>query len=183
LKNKPKTLLNMNLAESGHPSLNTNRGLAVARPETDQSLIHISVAGGIYTILLTGRDTDGRYSLIDMLVPPGGGPASHEHDFEEMFSVLEGEIEVSFRGEKSILKRGEMANVPANTPHHFRNITNSPARVLCFVSPAGLEDFFLAIGTRVESRTSPPPILDDLAQAELKKKAIGLAPKYGIEIG
>jgi hypothetical protein len=34
-----------------------------------------------------------------MLVPPGGGPPPHRHDFEEMFTILDGEIELTFRGE------------------------------------------------------------------------------------
>ena len=42
---------------------------------------------------MTGEQTAGRYSLIDMLVPPGGGPPPHRHDFEEMFTILAGEIE------------------------------------------------------------------------------------------
>jgi hypothetical protein len=44
----------------------------VAHPE-DPKLRHISVAGGTYTILVTGEQTGGRYCLIDMIVPPGGG--------------------------------------------------------------------------------------------------------------
>ena len=48
--------------------------------------------GDTYTILLTGKDTAGRYCLIDMYVPPGGGPPPHRHDFEESFTIdaLEG---------------------------------------------------------------------------------------------
>ncbi len=39
---------------------------------------------------VTGRGTEGRYTLIDMLVPQGGGPPPRRHDFEEMSTVLEG---------------------------------------------------------------------------------------------
>jgi quercetin dioxygenase-like cupin family protein len=52
-------------------------------------------------ILLSGHDTAGRYTLIDMHVPPGGCPPPHRRDFEEMFSILDGEIELTFRGETS----------------------------------------------------------------------------------
>jgi quercetin dioxygenase-like cupin family protein len=52
---------------------------------------------------VTGKDTAGRYSLIDMHIPPGGGPPPHRHDFEEMFSVLEGEIEFTFRAKKIVV--------------------------------------------------------------------------------
>ena len=55
------------------PPDDANRKLTVANPE-DPKMRHISVAGGTYTILVTGDDTGGRYCLIDMLVPPGGGP-------------------------------------------------------------------------------------------------------------
>ncbi|MEJ7709770.1 MAG: cupin domain-containing protein [Pyrinomonadaceae bacterium] len=98
------------------PPDDLQRSLALAQPDKDQKLRHISVAGDTYTILLTGEDTAGRYALIDMHVPPGGGPPPHRHDFEEMFTVLEGEIEVTFRGAKSVARSGETVNVPANAP-------------------------------------------------------------------
>ena len=55
------------------PPDDARRKLTMANPE-DPNMRHISVAGGTYTILVTGEQTGGRYSLIDMLVPPGGGP-------------------------------------------------------------------------------------------------------------
>jgi quercetin dioxygenase-like cupin family protein len=163
------------------PPDDPHRHLAVARPETDQSLPHIALAGDTYTILLTGKDTAGRYCLIDMFVPPGGGPPPHRHDFEEMFTVLEGEIEVIFRGEKSILRAGETANIPVNAPHRFHNASQQPARLLCLCSPAGQEEFFRAIGVPVSSRTAPAPELDPSAQAALKEKAGALAKQYRTE--
>jgi hypothetical protein len=72
------------------PPDDLQRNLALARPNEDQKLPHIGLAGDTYTILLTGKDTAGRYCLIDMLVPPGGGPPPHRHDFEEMFTILDG---------------------------------------------------------------------------------------------
>ena len=82
-------------------------------------LNHVSLAGDTYTILLGGKDTAGRFAVIDMLVRPGGGPPPHRHDFAETFTMLEGEIEVTFRGQSSPLRAGETANVPANAPHLF----------------------------------------------------------------
>jgi len=76
------------------------RQFAVARPDSDATLPHLGLVGDTYTILVSGEDTAGRYALIGMHVPPGGGPPPHRHDFEEMFTVLEGEIELTFRGEQ-----------------------------------------------------------------------------------
>ena len=135
---------------------------------------HLGVAGNTYTILLSGKDTGGRFCLIDMHVPPGGGPPPHRHDFEETFSILVGEIEATVRG--------ETVNVPANAPHQFRNVSTHPARLLCFCAPAGQEEFFREVGVLVPTRTAAPPELNDEAKAALRKKMVELAPKYRTEL-
>jgi quercetin dioxygenase-like cupin family protein len=163
------------------PPDDVQRKLALARPNEDQKLPHVGLAGDTYTILLTGKDTAGRYCLIDMLVPPGGGPPPHRHDFEEMFTLLDGEIEVTFRGAKSVVRAGETANIPANAPHQFRNASGRPARLLCLCSPAGQEEYFMAVGVPVANRTTPPPKLDEASQAALKAKAEALASQYRTE--
>ena len=163
------------------PPDDPRRRLAVARPNEDMSLPHVGLAGDTYTILLTGADTAGRYSLIDMHVPPGGGPPRHRHDFEEMFTVLEGEVEVTFRGERVTARAGQTVNVPANAPHSFRNVSDRPTRLLCMCCPAGQDEFFLAIGDAVDGRTTPAPKLDEAERAARMGKAKALAPKYRTE--
>jgi quercetin dioxygenase-like cupin family protein len=164
------------------PNDNPKRKAGFARPNGDQSLTHLGIVGDNYTILLTGQDTAGRFCLIDMLVPPGGGPPPHRHDFEEMFTLLEGELEFIFRGAKSALRTGETVNIPANAPHQFRNLSGRPARLLCLCSPAGQDEFFKAVGIPLANRTMPPPKLDAAAQAVFKKKAEKLAAKYRTEL-
>ena len=164
------------------PPDDPRRNLVVARPDEDRSLPHVGMVGDTYTILLTGEDTAGRYTLIDMHVPPGGGPAPHRHDFEEMFTILEGEIETTFRGERSVVRAGETVNIPANAPHSFTNASDRPARLLCMCSPAGQEEFFMAVGVPVDGRTTAPPELDEAAQASFIAKAQELAPEYRTEL-
>src|SRR5215208_757935 len=156
------------------PPDDPQRSLVLARPDEDQNLPHIGMVGDTYTILLSGEDTAGRYCLIDMHVPPGGGPPPHRHDFEEMFSVLEGELEFTFRGAKSVARAGDTVNIPANAPHSFGNVSGSPARLLCMCTPAGQEQFFLAVGDPVASRTSPPPKLSEAEKAARRAKAVAL---------
>ena len=163
------------------PPDDLQRDLVLARPNEDQNLPHIGLAGDTYTILLTGEDTAGRYCLIDVLVPTGGGPPLHRHDFEEMFTILEGEIEVTFRGAKSIVRAGETANIPANAPHQFRNCSGRSARLPCMCSPAGQEELFMAVGFPVTSRTASPPELNEATRAALKTKAEALAAQYRTE--
>jgi quercetin dioxygenase-like cupin family protein len=83
-----------------------SRELTIARPDTDQSLTHIGLVGDMYTILVRGEDTASRYTLIDMHVPPSGGPPPHRHD-----TVLDGEVQATFRGETVVLRAGDTINV------------------------------------------------------------------------
>ena len=163
------------------PADDPKRNLVIARAE-DQNLPHIGLVGDTYTTLLTGKDTAGRFCLVDMHIPPGGGPPPHRHDFEESFIVLEGEIEITFRGHKSTAGAGATIHVPANSPHQFHNHSARPARLLCVCSPAGQEEFFAQLGVPVATRTTPPPKLDDKAQSEFREKAEVLAPKYRTEL-
>ena len=163
------------------PPDDLGRTLARARPDDAGTLPHLALAGDTYTVLLTGADTAGRFTLIDMYVPPGGGPPPHRHDFEETFSLLEGEIEFTFRGTPTVGRAGDTINVPANAPHSFRNVSARPARMLCVCAPAGQDEFFLALGARVESRTAPAPPLGDVEQTALRARALALAPRYRTE--
>src|SRR3954454_16144889 len=104
------------------PADNPLRYLTVA-DRNSSSLPHISLVGDTYTILVSGGDTAGRYCLVDMHIPPGGGPPPHRHDFEELFHVLTGEIEVTFRGEKHLVGAGQTVAIPANAPHDFKNVS------------------------------------------------------------
>jgi quercetin dioxygenase-like cupin family protein len=164
------------------PSDDLNRALTLAQPDKDENLTHIGIVGDTYTLLVTGDATAGRFCLIDMHIPPGGGPPPHRHDFEETFILLEGELEATFRGAKSVVRAGETINIPSNAPHQFHNSSAKPVRLLCVCSPAGQERFFLEVGTRVATRTTPPPALDAAAQAAFKAKCQALAPKYRTEL-
>ncbi len=164
------------------PPDDLGRKLTTASADSGENSRHIGLVGDTYTILLTGKDTAGRFCLIDMHIPPGGGPPPHRHDYEETFIVLEGEIEATFRGAKVLARAGETIHIPANAPHQFRNSSPQPARLLCICSPAGLEDFFLEVGVPVPTRTAAPPKLDEAAQAAFMAKLLALAPKYRTEI-
>jgi quercetin dioxygenase-like cupin family protein len=163
------------------PADDLTRNLLIAAADNSQAL-HIGLVGDTYTILLSGKDTAGRYCLIDMHIPPGGGPPPHRHDFEETFILLEGEVEATFRGEKSIVKAGQSLHIPSNAPHQFQNKSEQSVRMLCIGSPAGLEEFFAEVGIPVATRTTAPPKLDAAEQAEFIAKSVVLAPKYRTEL-
>jgi len=115
------------------PEDDPTRQAAVARPDDDQTLAHWGVVGDTYTILISGEQTAGRYTLIDMHIPTGGGPPPHRHDFEEMFSVIDGAIGSRFAATRR-LPAPERRSTPqpthptcSRTPHSSRR---APVHVL-----------------------------------------------------
>ena len=163
------------------PADDLSRSLTVSEPD-DADLLHLSLVGDCCTVLVSGNQTQGRYCLIDMQVPDGSSPPPHRHDFEEMFTLLEGEVEFTFRGQTMNIPQGATVNIPANAPHQSRNISGRTVHLLCMCTPAGQEEFFAQVGDCVASRNSPPPQLSKEEQAERGKKATELAPHYRTEM-
>lgn len=164
------------------PPDDLKRNLISANPDHEGKHPHIGLVGDTYTITVDGDDTNGRLCVIDMHIPPGGGPGPLRHDFEATFIVLDGEIEATFRGKKSVVHVGETVNIPANAPHQFHNSAVNPARLICICSPAGQEKFFLEVGVPVASRTTAPPKQNEKEMAAFFAKAQTLAPKYHTEL-
>lgn len=162
------------------PADDPARTLTVINPDDPQAR-HLSLVGDTYTILVSGEQTEGRYCLIDMIVPDGSGPPPHRHDFEEMFSLLEGELEFTFRGRTQTVSAPATVNIPANAPHVFKNVSGKTVHMLCMCTPAGQEEFFQAVAVPVESRDAPPPKLSKDEQVEKGNLAKELAPKYRTE--
>ena len=162
------------------PADDLGRVLVVASPD-DESLSHIALAGGSYTFLVTGQQTEGRYCLIDMLVPPNGGPPPHRHDFEESFTLLDGELAFTFRGQTRTVAAPATVAIPANAPHAFRNLSDKTVHMLCMCTPAGQEEFFAAVGVPMSDRHAPPPVLGEAEQAEKRVLAQSLALRYRTE--
>jgi mannose-6-phosphate isomerase-like protein (cupin superfamily) len=139
----------------------------------------VSLVGDVYRFLATGEDTNSKYTLIEALVGPGGGPPPHVHSREEEgFYILEGEITFTINGERVVATAGMFANMPVGTPHSFKNETNKPAKMLATVAPAGLEKMFMEIAVPLAegATTALPPTKEDI------EKLLAIAPKYGIEI-
>ena len=141
----------------------------------------ISVVGDSYRVVISGKETEGAYAVIDMLVPPGGGPGPHAHaQFQETFHVLEGEVEVKSELGSHTAAQGSFVNIPlGGLVHCFKNNSQQIARLWCVVVPAGLEQFFEEIATPAPFGTFiPPPPMTPEMQQKLKT----IAEKYGQQL-
>jgi uncharacterized cupin superfamily protein len=79
-----------------------------------------------------GPALSSQVGLVEGELPPGGGfriPHWHEH-LDEVFYVLEGEIEYLLDGEWRPARAGSAVFIPAGAVHAFRNASGRPARQL-----------------------------------------------------
>ena len=107
----------------------------------------INVIGDWQTFKLTGKDTNGLFTLIEEENEPGAGIPLHVHDNEdEVFKVIEGEMELTVGDKTTILKAGDLAFGPRGIPHSWKIVGNSKAKVILSVFPAGIEDMFEELG-------------------------------------
>jgi uncharacterized cupin superfamily protein len=89
-------------------------------------------------VIKVGPPLSTQIGLVESELPPGGGfrvPHWHE-DLDEVFYVLEGEIEYLLDGQWRRAPAGTTVFIPAGTVHAFRNDSGRPARQLA-VGPSG----------------------------------------------
>lgn len=138
----------------------------------------LSVVGGNYRVLVSGKQTNGAFATIDMLIPPQGGPGPHSHaDFYETFYVVSGEVEVHSEAGSYSASKGSYVVIPkGGVVHYFKNLSGNVAHLLCTVVPAGLEEFFEKIGEPAAvGQFLPPPAMTPDAVKNLQ----AIAEKYG----
>lgn len=115
----------------------------------------------LFTILLSGDETEGQYDVFTMEGNQGRIIPAHIHPFtHEIFFVIEGNVHVwmddehGFRDDR-VLGAGAFGFVPKGTIHAFR-IESSNSRVLG-VSTGGFARFFHGIGTPTDKPGIPEP--------------------------
>jgi oxalate decarboxylase/phosphoglucose isomerase-like protein (cupin superfamily) len=112
-----------------------------------------------------GADSSGRWSVFETIVSPGFDVGAHlHHDAEEVFYILDGELDllafepVSRASEDwttwesadgATVARGgpgSLMFVPPRCPHAFTNAGVVPARMLFVVGPPGHEEYLAELG-------------------------------------
>ena len=109
----------------------------------------VSLFDNAISFKVLGRDTDGRYGLIET-VNAGNGPPPHIHkDESEAFYILEGEFDVLV-GERTVrAPASAFVFVPKGMVHTFWPTGTGTNRMLLIYSPAGFEGFFKELGAKM----------------------------------
>ena len=134
----------------------------------DPAIVHVS-----------GDETGGRFSVVELLQRPGEWTPLHVHKASVQTQyVVEGELTVYLPDRSVAVGPGQCITTPLGVPHTECVTSTGAARVLDVNAPAGFDEFVAEAGqpaTDVALRPHPeePPDLERLA---------ALAAKYDIEL-
>jgi mannose-6-phosphate isomerase-like protein (cupin superfamily) len=133
--------------------------------------------GDLVVVHLSGRETDGRFCLLEWLQPPGEMTPLHVHRCaDQAMYVLEGEMTLYLPGRVVTAGLGACAYGPRGVPHTER-VGPAGVRAMEVCSPAGFEDFVIAAGVPASALTLPPADLSpDL------ERIVSLAAEHDIEV-
>lgn len=135
----------------------------------DEGTRTLAAIGGKIIFKMTGAETDGAFSLVEMRVPAGyPGPTLHIHRHtEEAFYILEGIVTFTVEGRAFDVEPGTFVRVPPGTPHTFTVPTTAPARFLVYFTPGGFEKYFVELIAAIEqSGGIPAPSVMQMLEAK-----------------
>jgi mannose-6-phosphate isomerase-like protein (cupin superfamily) len=121
--------------------------------------------GGTLMCKVPASDTGGAYSVLELVLPPGGGTPRHVHHREdELLAVVEGDLEVVDGDGARIALPGSVVRLPRHAAHAFRNAGPGPCRLVITAIPGGLERFFEAVSLLTTAGTATPERLAEVAR-------------------
>jgi mannose-6-phosphate isomerase-like protein (cupin superfamily) len=144
---------------------------------------HFLVVTDVVTIKASGQETSGTMLVLEVRVPPGGGPpVLHRHRYAETFYILEGEFEVDTADAENRLNTrkitaGDTVSIPSMAWHNFKNVGAGPGKFIVVHSPAVMESFIREIGQPITDPLNPPKPAGPPSDEQMQKM-MGVIMKY-----
>ena len=100
--------------------------------------------GAKFTIKVLTSETNGSYTILDIIHPPNLGPALHKHPKgSETFYIVEGDYEFILDGKLVVGKPRDVIFVPKEVPHRF--VVGEQGGHALVISPPELEFYFFKV--------------------------------------
>jgi mannose-6-phosphate isomerase-like protein (cupin superfamily) len=134
--------------------------------------------GELAIIHTTGKETNGKYCIIELYATAQGSPPWHvHHNEDEGFFIIDGAFTFSVGNTSLKAKSGDYLMAPKGIPHTYSVDSPGHARLLMICSPAGFEEAVRSMSSRATSLVPPDP-----ENAEIDfEKITAIAARYGIE--
>jgi len=111
-----------------------------------------------------GSFTRQSLSILEVLVSPKTQlPPQHIHrSCEELFYILEGEIEFVVGQDVVTASAGDLVTIPIGAPHTYRNTTDYPSRLLILHTDPSMVNFFIETESMIQSGVPAPQAITTL---------------------
>ena len=159
--------------------------MSTATPTSPHARVHagggeaLHVLGDLVHVKVTAQQTNGAFSMFEIVVPPGGGPPLHRHAPCEAFCVLDGTLVIlGADGAETPAGPGDTVVIAAGAPHSYRNPGPGDARFLVTLAPGGFEAFFADLGEPAHGAAAPAP----LTGPPDVEHVLAVTGRHGIEI-
>jgi quercetin dioxygenase-like cupin family protein len=117
--------------------------------------------GGLAVIKARAADTGGLLSIIEVTERPGAEAPLHVHHGEdESFWILEGSATFQVGDATIVAQAGDFLFGPRDVPHRF-TVGDEGCRMLFICTPGGFEELVIAMSEPAQSRTLPPPPVEE----------------------
>lgn len=138
-----------------------------------------NIIGELVTFKVTNAETNGAFSVMEIVGQPGGGPPPHTHASAETFAILEGEFEFAgIEGGQPYTLRaqaGATVFIPAGEVHTYKVVGSTAGKaILVFAPGIDMERFFAEAGTPVTSGMATPSDPPDIPAM------MAIARKHGL---
>jgi quercetin dioxygenase-like cupin family protein len=122
-------------------------------------------------IRTSAADTNGAFSVVEIISQPGDGTPIHVHRNEdEHFIVLEGTVRFLYGDKTFDAPAGTSVSAIRNIPHAWCNPFDTPFRMVVVASPGGCEEALriiakgsqvdmMALAARLQIEVVGPPML------------------------
>jgi quercetin dioxygenase-like cupin family protein len=132
----------------------------------------LNVLGHPFTVLLSSTETQGDSFMFEVISPPGAAVPPHLHESEDEYGyIAEGVYEVFLDGRTYEAQAGAVLHCPRRTSHGFRNIGDTPAKMIWVATPgANVERFFADLAALPAD--APPDM----------EKVLGIFARYQIQV-
>jgi len=100
--------------------------------------------GSKFTIKVLTSESNGNYTILDVIHPSNVGPALHVHPKgPETFYIIEGDYEFILDSKSIMANPGDLVLVPKGVPHRF--VVGNKGGHILVISPPELEFYFWEI--------------------------------------
>ena len=102
------------------------------------------IRGERYIIRTSSEETNGAYSVLEVVADPRNGEPMHVHDnAEEHFIILEGKAFIANGNNRAEVAASSSMTISRGVPHAWCNLSDDASlHMLVIFTPGGLEELF-----------------------------------------